>query len=66
MELKLVPAFLIFLIFWGLGGILFCVVLREQPPLGLPPLLGTWLKGLFLLAPFMALFHKQNSAGENP
>jgi hypothetical protein len=44
------------------------VVLREKSPLGLAPLwrLGSGGRGLFLSAPFMALFHKQNSAGENP
>jgi hypothetical protein len=38
------------------------MALRE-PPLGLAPPFGDLAQGAFLLAPFMALFHKQNSAG---
>jgi hypothetical protein len=68
MALKLVPVFL-FSYFFGGGGVQHgkWYLHREKSPLGLAPLLGTWLRGLaFLLAPFMALFHQPNSAGENP
>ena len=40
-------------------------MLREKSPLGLTPLLGAWLRDDFQ-ALFMALFHKQNFAGEEP
>jgi hypothetical protein len=42
------------------------VVLREKIAPGPGPPFGDLVQGAFLLAPFMALFHKQNSAGENP
>jgi hypothetical protein len=42
------------------------MALREKSPLGLAPLLGDLAQGAFLLAPFMALFRKQNSVGKNP
>jgi hypothetical protein len=46
-----VSFFAIFL--WGRWG---GMVLREQSPLGLPPLLGTWLRGLYLGPFYGALF----------
>jgi hypothetical protein len=65
MALKLVPVFLIFLIFWG-GGVWY-LELEKIAPGPDPPFWdlaqGAWA---FLLAHFMALFYKQNSAGENP
>jgi hypothetical protein len=48
MALKVALAFLIFLIF-GVGGYLE----KNHPSLGLAPLLGAWLRGLF----FGALFY---------
>jgi hypothetical protein len=42
------------------------MALREKSPLGLGLSMGAWLRGLFFWPFFMALFHKQNSAGENP
>ena len=61
MALKLVPVFLIFLFFGG-GGAWY---LEKNRPWACPPFWDL-AQGAFLLAPFMALFHKQNSAGENP
>jgi hypothetical protein len=70
LNVSTVPVFCIssyFPFFWGGVG-----VLREKSPLGLALSISSYFpfwglgSGAIFLALFMALFHKQNSAGENP